>query len=109
MWRRAASHRTHRKQPPGPCRDGIGLGRHDGLDLLQDIRNNYYDLPVILFTAYPEFKHDLRSIAADYYVVKSADLDELKVKIRMSLDTVVGMPFTGKSRERGMCKTVSWA
>lgn len=64
----------------------IRLGRHNGLDLLQDIRNTYYDLPVILCTAYPTFKYDLKSIAADYYVVKSSNLEELKLKIKMALE-----------------------
>ena len=65
----------------------IKLVGWDGLELLQDIRNRYYDLPVILCSAYETFKEDPRSIAADYYVVKSFDLSELKTKIRMATDT----------------------
>lgn len=64
----------------------IRMGEYDGLDLLQDIRNTYYNMPVILCSAYSSFKHDLKSIAADSYVVKSADLTELKVKINMALE-----------------------
>ena len=64
----------------------IRLGKQSGLDLLQDIRNRYYNLPVILCTAYPTFKYDLKSIAADYYVVKSSDLSELKAKIKMAIE-----------------------
>ena len=30
----------------------IKLGKEDGLDLLQDIRNTYYDLPVVMFPVY---------------------------------------------------------
>ncbi len=63
----------------------IKLGGYNGLDLLQGIRNNYYDLPVIICTAYSTFKSHLKSIAADYYVVKNSDLSELKSKIRMAL------------------------
>jgi DNA-binding response OmpR family regulator len=69
----------------------IKLGENDGLDLLQDIRNTYYDLPVVMCTAYPDFKYDLKSIAADYYVVKSSDLRELKRKIKMAFES--GEPF----------------
>lgn len=65
----------------------IRLGKHNGLDLLQDIRNTYYDLPVILCTAYPAFKYDMKSIAADYYVVKSSNLAELKSKIKTAIET----------------------
>lgn len=64
----------------------IKMAEHDGLDLLQDIRKDFYDIPVILCSAYSSFKGDLKSIAADYYVVKSADLSELKHKIRMALE-----------------------
>lgn len=64
----------------------IKMVDYNGLDLLQDIRNRFYDLPVILVTAYDTFKEDMKSIAADFYVVKSFDLTELKAKIRMALE-----------------------
>jgi DNA-binding response OmpR family regulator len=59
---------------------------YNGLDLLQDIRNKFYDLPVVLCTAYDTFKEDMKSIAADFYVIKSFDLTELKNKITMALE-----------------------
>jgi len=62
----------------------IRLGQYNGLDLLQDIRNTHFNLPVILCTAYPAFKGDLKSIAADYYLVKSSNLKELKYKITLA-------------------------
>jgi two-component system response regulator (stage 0 sporulation protein F) len=64
----------------------IKMVDYNGLDLLQDIRNKFYDLPVILSTAYDTFKEDMKSIAADFYVVKSFDLTELKKKIQMALE-----------------------
>jgi len=64
----------------------IKMVDYNGLDLLQDIRNKYYDLPVVLCTAYDTFKEDMKSIAADYYVIKSFDLTELKTKIAMALE-----------------------
>jgi two-component system response regulator (stage 0 sporulation protein F) len=60
---------------------------YNGLDLLQEIRNKFYDLPVILCTAYDTFKEDIKSIAADFYVIKSFDLTELKKKIAKALET----------------------
>ncbi len=56
-----------------------------GLDLLQQLRGPYPNLPVILSTAYDSFQHDLKSIAADFYVVKSVDLTELKTKVKAAL------------------------
>jgi len=62
---------------------------YNGLDLLQDIRNKFYNLPVVLCTAYDTFKEDMKSIAADFYVIKSFELAELKSKISIALEAVV--------------------
>jgi DNA-binding response OmpR family regulator len=61
-------------------------GNRSGLDLLQEIRGKDQSIPVILSTAYDSFQHDLKSIAADYYVVKSVDLGELKSKVAQAID-----------------------
>jgi DNA-binding NtrC family response regulator len=65
----------------------IKLADADGLDLLQEIRNRYYNLPVILCSAYEVFKRDVKAIAADAYVVKSSDLIPLKKAIRRALES----------------------
>ena len=65
----------------------IKMVDYNGLDLLQDIRNRFYDLPVVLCTAYDTFKEDMKSISADYYVIKSFDLTELKSKISLALES----------------------
>ena len=57
-----------------------------GLDLLQTLRGPHPNLPVILSTAYDSFQYDLKSIAADGYVVKSVELSELKDKISSILN-----------------------
>ena len=67
----------------------IKMVDYNGLDLLQDIRNRFYDLPVVLCTAYDTFKEDMKSISADYYVIKSFDLTELKNKIALALESRV--------------------
>jgi len=64
----------------------IRLVDYDGLDLLQEVRNKHHDLPVILCTAYDTYKDDQKSIAADYYVVKSFDLSELKMAIKRAVE-----------------------
>ena len=56
-----------------------------GLELLQTIRAHDTVLPVILSTAYDSFQHDLKSIAADAYNVKSVDLTILKDTIKSVL------------------------
>ena len=64
----------------------IKMADYNGLDVLQDIRNKFYNLPVVLCTAYDTFKEDMKSVAADFYVIKSFDLTELKNKITMALE-----------------------
>ncbi len=75
-----------KREDPGLIILDIKLGiDRSGLDLLQEIRRENQTIPVILSTAYDSFKHDLKSIAADYYVVKSVDLTELKLKVNQAL------------------------
>ena len=61
---------------------------YDALDLLQKLRNAYYDLPIILWSWNFDQNDDLRAIAADYIVAKQPDLTELKTRMRMSLDSL---------------------
>jgi len=70
----------------------IKMVDYNGLDLLQEIRNKFYNMPVILCTAYDTFKEDIKSIAADFYVIKSFDLTELKKKIAMALEAEIPSP-----------------
>ena len=64
----------------------IKMAAYDGLDLLQEIRQQFQDLPVIISSAYGAYKGDYKTLAADYYVVKSSDLSELKQKVRKALE-----------------------
>jgi len=52
-----------------------------GFGLLQDIKRQRPDLPVIILSAYDSFMDDPRLSQADGYVVKSIHLDTLKQKI----------------------------
>ncbi len=57
----------------------------DGIEFLRLLRERDRDLPVIIVTAYGEYKQDFSVWASDAYVVKSADLDELKAIVRKVL------------------------
>lgn len=57
----------------------------DGIEFLRLLRERDRDLPVIIVTAYGEYKQDFSVWASDAYVVKSADLDELKAMVRKIL------------------------
>jgi len=54
----------------------------DGIETLRAIKEKKRDLPMVMWTAYPEYKHDFGVWASEAYVVKSTDLKELKDKIR---------------------------
>lgn len=55
---------------------------NDGIDLFQDIRNLYHDLPVIMSTLYSNGRPDLGATVNDCYLEKSSNLRELKRTIR---------------------------
>jgi CheY-like chemotaxis protein len=57
----------------------------DGLEALKRIRQTERQLPIILCSAYGEYKQDLTTWASDAYVVKCADLTNFKTTIRKLL------------------------
>jgi CheY-like chemotaxis protein len=64
----------------------IRMPAMDGLEALGRILGLKKDIPVVLNTAYSNYKDDFMSWAADAYVVKSSDLTQLKTTIREVLD-----------------------
>lgn len=71
-----------RKEKPDLVTLDIKMPGEDGLSVLRRIREIEYDLPVIICSAYSVYKSDFSAVAADHYVVKSSNFDELKNKIR---------------------------
>jgi len=67
----------------------IKMVSSNGLDVLQEVGTGIITSPVILCSAYGSYKVDVKSIAADAYVVKSSDLTELKNKIAQVLEASV--------------------
>ena len=59
-----------------------GMG---GIEVLKRIRERDKHLPIILCSAYSDYKQDFATWASDAYVVKCADLTELKSTIRRLL------------------------
>ncbi len=64
----------------------IRMPAMDGLEALGKIMGLKKEIPVILNTAYSNYKDDFMSWAADAYVVKSSDLTHLKTTIREILE-----------------------
>ena len=57
----------------------------DGIEALKRIRELERQLPVILCSAYGDYKQDITTWASDAYIVKCADLTDLKTTIRKLL------------------------
>ena len=57
----------------------------DGIEVLRRIREKNTSVPVLLLTAFGEFKQDFSTWASDAYIVKSADVSELKQTVRKLL------------------------
>jgi len=58
----------------------------DGMEALGRILGKDRKIPIILNTSYPGYQQDFMSWAADAYITKSADLEELKRKVRELLE-----------------------
>ena len=56
----------------------INMPDMNGIEVLRQMKEVNPNLPVILSTAYHEYKQDLGAWASDEYIVKSSDLGELK-------------------------------
>lgn len=54
----------------------------NGIEVLRQMKMLDPDVPVVLSSAYQEYKQDLGAWASDEYVVKSADLSELKSVVK---------------------------
>ena len=63
----------------------IRIVQDNGLDLIRNLKDTHDNLPVILCTASPALKYEMKSIAADYYVSKKSDLRELKSTIQNAI------------------------
>ena len=57
----------------------------DGMEVLGRIIRKYSDVSVILSTAYSSYRDDFMTWGGDAYVLKSADLTELKDKVQKIL------------------------
>ena len=63
----------------------INMPDMNGIEVLRQMKEMNPTLPIILSTAYHEYKQDLGAWASDEYIVKSSDLSELKEAVRKYL------------------------
>ncbi|MCP5003171.1 MAG: response regulator [Planctomycetes bacterium] len=70
------------EQPPDLIVMDINMPRMDGIETMGKILSRNKQIPIIINTAYSNYKNSFMTWAADAYVVKSSDLTELKNVIR---------------------------
>ena len=63
----------------------IKMPEMDGIEALRQIKEKRPDLPVVLSTAYGEYRQDFATWASDEYLVKSSDLEDLKAVVKRYL------------------------
>lgn len=57
----------------------------DGIETLRKMKEKNSAMPVVISTAYEEYKHDFGSWCSDAYVVKSADTSLLRETVKKIL------------------------
>jgi len=60
----------------------IRMPEMDGIEALGKITSRYKKIPVILHTAYPEYRNQFIALLADAFVLKSSDLSLLKKTVK---------------------------
>ena len=73
--------------PPDLITLDVKMPGMSGIEFLKKLKEDRNDIPVILCSAYGAYKQDFELWASEAYVVKSADLRELKMTIREILNT----------------------
>jgi DNA-binding response OmpR family regulator len=74
------------KEAPQVVIMDIRMPTMDGIETLTAMLGKDRQIPVILNTAYPQYRENFMTWGAEAYVIKSSDLTELKKKIREVLD-----------------------
>ncbi|WP_136808389.1 response regulator [Desulfosediminicola flagellatus] len=72
----------YKENPPDLVILDIQMPGMNGIEVLRQMKMMNEKIPVILSSAYHEYKQDLGTWASDEYIVKSADIDDLKKAVK---------------------------
>ena len=81
-----AGYEMFKKEKPDLVTIDLKMPNMNGLELLDKIRKENKDIPIIIYSAYGEFTQNFSTWAANEYLVKSSDLTEFKNKVKELLD-----------------------
>ncbi|MFQ5715199.1 MAG: response regulator [Candidatus Scalinduaceae bacterium] len=70
------------EQPPDMIIMDICMPKMGGIEEMGRVLSKHKSIPIIIHTAYSNYKDNFMSWAADAYIVKSSDLSELKNNIK---------------------------
>lgn len=84
-WNGEEALQKFRDNPPDLVILDINMPDMNGIEVLRQMKEMNDALPVILCSAYPEFKQDFGTWASEDYIVKSANIDELKAAVKKHL------------------------
>jgi len=73
------------QEPPDLVILDINMPGMNGIEVLRRMKEMNPNLPVILSSAYQEYKQDFGTWASEEYIVKSANMDDLKKAVRKHL------------------------
>lgn len=76
-----AGYEMFKSQKPDLITIDIKMPNMNGLELLDKIRKEDKEIPIIIYSAYGEFTQNFSTWAADEYLVKSSDLTEFKKRV----------------------------
>lgn len=66
----------------------IFLGHYNGLEILQELRDNGHQVPVIMMTAFSDIRMAVRAmrLGAEDFIVKPLDLEQLELTVERALE-----------------------
>ncbi len=66
----------------------IFLGHYNGLEILQELRDNGHQVPVVMMTAFSDIRMAVRAmrLGAEDFIVKPLDLEQLELTVERALE-----------------------
>ena len=77
-----------KEPPPDLIVMDVWLPDMNGIELIEKILCEHWEIPIIIYTAFSGYKNNFMTWLAEAYIIKSSDLSELKNKIKELIDKI---------------------